>query len=73
MRDDLEFKKPNKVFIIQFHSFNSLLSTHKKAEFVPVKPLTQTEMAVLGLGEIWEKTQREVFLLQVDNDSFFAS
>jgi len=34
-----------------------------KAEFVPVKPLTQTEMAVLGLGEIWEKTQREASMM----------
>jgi hypothetical protein len=35
-----------------------------KAEFVPVKPLTQNEMAVIGLGEIWEKTQREATALQ---------
>ena len=28
-----------------------------------VKPLTQTEMAGIGLGETWEKTQREATML----------
>ena len=34
-----------------------------EVEFVPVKPLTQTEMAGIGLGETWEKTQREATML----------
>jgi hypothetical protein len=41
-----------------------------KVDFAPVKPLTQTEMAEIGLGGVWEKTNQEANIINERSPEF---